>query len=644
MGATDVEIDGLESRSTIEVTQLIGARFEYIHSKEATPWRAADAAFLVAKVLEDDGHSNVKISSKVLSKNRILLRVDEGQRFTLGSVKVNSTVEQERLEELYALPAKKGSPLGAGNPPFREEDVGTGLKFVKQELQSMGYWKAEVELARRVLNVETGEISIEIDVSQGPLFTIGQATVTSADWRGLKRTAITAELFKGKVATTENVNQLRAAAIEAFTSRGYPDAQVSMNRRLVGTTYFPDFQIDLGVRVRLLDVHVKGLERTNPKAVKRVLEPLEGEWYDEAAMNKKVKRLLSTGAFSSVRITTEEVARKRIDATLHLQEARAKEVRISAGAGSFVGPLIRAEYADRNFRGKLRGFTAGVELSGLGVLGEVRLSDPWWHGTDIQWHVRMFSMTRSFEGYRTLEAGLESGIRYDLTENYSFDALLGYSFVNVESDTLPEALLGDLQYSKIRLRLNQTLDYRDSKVLPKDGWHLSTPIELGIVSGDFTTTYVKLEIDGGFYYPIADKYSFGIGGSAQYVLPSGELSELPVDLRYFNGGARGVRSFPERELGPAIRESAYGGNFSWVVNTELTREITSLLSVVGFVDVGGVEGDYIAPREGGVEVAAGLGLRLELPIGPVRLEYGRSLTQGPGEPGGAFHFAIGSAF
>ncbi|NJR42966.1 MAG: BamA/TamA family outer membrane protein [Akkermansiaceae bacterium] len=45
-----------------------------------------------------------------------------------------------------------------------------------------------------------------------------------------------------------------------------------------------------------------------------------------------------------------------------------------------------------------------------------------------------------------------------------------------------------------------------------------------------------------------------------------------------------------------------------------------------------------------VELAAGMGLRLDLPIGPVRLEYGYNLTRNPGEPAGTIHFAIGAAF
>ena len=44
------------------------------------------------------------------------------------------------------------------------------------------------------------------------------------------------------------------------------------------------------------------------------------------------------------------------------------------------------------------------------------------------------------------------------------------------------------------------------------------------------------------------------------------------------------------------------------------------------------------------EIAAGLGIRIDLPVGPIRLEYGHNLTQDLGEPSGTWHFAIGAAF
>lgn len=643
-GETEVEIRGMKSKSEQEVLTLIGGRLVYIREKEAASWRANDAAFMVQEILRNDGFYDATVSGVVEASDRIALIVDEGQRFSLGDVLITGSDDTQELTETFITPFKADTPFGAGSTPFKEEDVATGLDFVTRQLKSQGYWNAEATLVKQDIDRETGVVDMTVDVDTGQRFKIAQPTVQSPDGRGVKRTAKTWQPFIGRWASTENVNGLRAAVEEAFTSRGYPDADITMTRRLGYNNYYPDFVIKLGVRVKLLDVKSEGLVRTKEKRVEKIMQPLEGEWYNEAAMNKKVKDLLATGAFQSVRVDTYEVARKRIDATLHFQEAKAKEITLSGGFGSFSGPLFRAKYTDRNFRGKLRGFSAGFELSGRGLLGEAKLTDPWWRGTDVTRTHRIYSLIKGFDGYDISENGVETGWQWGVTDHYSMQLLLAYSFASVTSDGLPAALLGDNNYSHARISFTQTWDYRDNPVLPKSGWHLSVPVQIGVAIGDQTNSYTQLGLDGGWYYPLSDSWQIGIGGFANLVMPSGDINELPIDLRVFNGGARSVRSFPERELGPTSNGDPFGGDFSWAVNAELSRSLTGVVKAVAFVDAGGVSGEFPAGQQGGLEVAAGLGIRLDLPIGPVRLEYGYNLTRDPGEPTGTFHFAIGATF
>ena len=130
------------------------------------------------------------------------------------------------------------------------------------------------------------------------------------------------------------------------------------------------------------------------------------------------------------------------------------------------------------------------------------------------------------------------------------------------------------------------------------------------------------------------------------LIPTGDGSGFPIDLRYFNGGARSVRSFPERDLGPNAGTANYptGGDAYWTTNLELIRQLPGTVKLVGFLDAGTLSQKYSNIFAADVELAAGLGLRLDLPIGPLRLEYGFNLTRRPGDPTGAFHFAIGTAF
>jgi outer membrane translocation and assembly module TamA len=120
---------------------------------------------------------------------------------------------------------------------------------------------------------------------------------------------------------------------------------------------------------------------------------------------------------------------------------------------------------------------------------------------------------------------------------------------------------------------------------------------------------------------------------------------LPIDLRYFLGGPNSVRSFPQRELGPRDGQGQpFGGEAWWVANSEYVHQVTGPLKAVAFVDVGTLSEKAANLGLSSIDVAIGLGARLDLPIGPVRVEYGHNLTQDPGEPSGALFFAIGIVF
>jgi hypothetical protein len=134
-------------------------------------------------------------------------------------------------------------------------------------------------------------------------------------------------------------------------------------------------------------------------------------------------------------------------------------------------------------------------------------------------------------------------------------------------------------------------------------------------------TYAKVGVDGGVYYPLNETYQLGIGGFAAWVFPSEDIRSLPVDLRAFNGGPRSVRSFPERELGPSFGGDPYGGDFSWCVNSELSRPLTGALTAVAFLDAGAVTGNYTGIRQGGLELAAGLGHCTTTPHAADALHY-----------------------
>ena len=643
---TRVRITGTKQKSENEILDLMGGRLAHVRANEAAPSRADDAAFLVRQVLRKDGYTDVRVDWKIVGRGEIVLTVHEGGRLSLGRVRVNGVppAEAEKLAKLYARPARKGHSFTSGAAPFREEDAETGLSYLRQELNAQGYWSGEAVVTSRATDPASGAVDFMIEVRPGPLYGISEARIVSRDGRGMPEAQTAAKPYASKTATTGNLNAMRLAVEEVFVSSGYPDAVISMTRTLDAPRFVPEFFINLGKRVRLNRIDVEGLVRTNPKRIEARLKSLEGDWYDEAAMNKRLRGFLAIGAFSSARLETREIAGDRIDATLHLEEARAKEISFAAGGDSYLGALLRTTYTDRNLMGELLGFSAGFEFSSRGVLGEARLVDPWFMGTDVAASARVYALVYGREGYSTFETGLEGTGTWEFGDHYKLEALAGFSFVNLTEDGLPVSELGETVYGQPRLRVTQTLDYRDSAVLPRNGWHLTAPLEIGSAMGDLSTSYVQAELSGAWYHTFENDWQIVLGGAGGILMPSGDGVDLPVNLRLFNGGAHSVRSFPERELGPTVEGYPTGGEGVWHANVELIRRLAGSLKAVGFVDAGSLSREFDKLGSGDVELAVGLGLRLDLPIGPVRLEYGYNLTRDPGDPVGTLHFAIGVAF
>jgi outer membrane protein insertion porin family len=79
-------------------------------------------------------------------------------------------------------------------------------------------------------------------------------------------------------------------------------------------------------------------------------------------------------------------------------------------------------------------------------------------------------------------------------------------------------------------------------------------------------------------------------------------------------------------------------------NLELEQALTTKWSVVAFADA---LGTAVSLRDYPVKdklYSAGLGLRYQTIIGPVRLEYGRNLNPRPLDPSGTLLFSIGVPF
>jgi outer membrane protein insertion porin family len=210
------------------------------------------------------------------------------------------------------------------------------------------------------------------------------------------------------------------------------------------------------------------------------------------------------------------------------------------------------------------------------------------------------------------------------------------------SDTI-KAEAGDRLKSEISTGLRY--DTRDSVFLTRRG-------EVIDLSG-----YVA----GGFLGGRTDIYGFDLEATKFILLPwdtiltfSGELAgvttwaggdEVPIIERLYLGGANNLRGFKFRDVGPKdVNGEAIGGDSLWRMTAEYTFPIVDKVRGAFFYDVGAVSASTFN-WGGSVNSDFGFGVRLDLPIGPVRLDYGIPVQHDQfNNSSGKFQFNIGYQF
>jgi outer membrane protein insertion porin family len=124
-----------------------------------------------------------------------------------------------------------------------------------------------------------------------------------------------------------------------------------------------------------------------------------------------------------------------------------------------------------------------------------------------------------------------------------------------------------------------------------------------------------------------------------------EISNVRIFDRLFLGGSNDLRGFAFRDVSPKdIHGEPIGGQSLVRGTVELTFPLVEKARFAVFYDTGFV--NKAAFDYGDPDVASdyGIGLRLDLPIGPLRLDYGIPIQQAGNNGGGRFNFNVGYQF
>ncbi len=198
------------------------------------------------------------------------------------------------------------------------------------------------------------------------------------------------------------------------------------------------------------------------------------------------------------------------------------------------------------------------------------------------------------------------------------------------------------------ITLGMSYDTRDSVLLTRKGEHVDFSAEFagGPLLGQ--TNIYKFQADAQHYTLLPYDMILTLAGATGVVDYYDSSTEVPLFDRFFIGGSRSVRGFSNRNIGPIDNNGVpLGGDTMAYANVEVTFPIMDRVRGAIFTDAGFLDARpfHYQDAYNELDAAAGVGLRLNLPIGPLRLDYGIPYKdQGYNHSTGKFSFDVGYQF
>ncbi len=638
-----VTFSGATSFKESELRAPLQEQLLDIQQRGLTTTRADDTAYYLAAFYRSKGYARVEVTYQIRG-GTLALTVHEGPRTLIRSLSFRGN---RNLTPAQLAPYVTGTPpekIAEAKLPYSEGELSEAADRVRAYYASEGYLDAKVETKGTRVGAGGTAADLVLSIEEGTRYVFGAVSFTPGtgfsdaelrDALGAKPegafTSYTADAMQRSLQTW-----LRAKGYFAVEVKSVWDKTKAVNGRVN-----VHFEVKRGAQFRIGKINVRGIDRTRPEFLQRRFADLRGDIYNPAEVDERYRELQRTGLFRRFRVTPKETGPNTIDLDVEVEEAKAREIAIEAGFSSYDGFIGGVRLVDRNLGGWGRPLSLRLEYAQRGFRGELLYIDPWFRESEWSMRARLYSEKREERGYERLAHGGRIDFNRKVTARWTLGAFLEATQSDLTSTGIEEELIGPDNYTLVAAGITSTLDFRDDPLNPRRGWILANSAEFNTIASEYAFT--RFTGRYSYYYPIG-RSLLAFGLRAGWIIPAGDASEIPIDLRYFNGGATTVRSFAERELGPRDRHGyPVGGTWYTVANIEWDFPLVGALDGALFVDAGNLFNDE-APNINDLRFAIGVGLRYKLPIGPLRIDYGYNPDRREFEDQGALHLSFGFAF
>ena len=588
------------------------------------------------------------------------LREDTDKSIVISSVKFigNSRVTTSELLDITQLKA------GEYFSRSRVEDA-------QRRLLATGKF-SEVKPDAQVAN---GKMALSFAVVENPIVKSIVITGNHAIPTSTIMSALTTK--PGSVQNYNNLREDRDKILGLYQAEGYTLVNITdMSTDENGTLRISIVEgIVRKIEVKKMVTKQKGNRRTpNDDVLKtkdyvidREIEIQPGKIFNVKEYDATVDNLMRLGIFKNVKYEARSIPGdpEGIDLILLIDEDRTAELQGGVAYGSETGFLGTLSLKDSNWRGKGQEFGFTFEKSNKNYTGfALDFYDPWIKDTDrVSW---------GWGAYKTNYGDEDSELFHEI-DTVGFRVNIGkglWKDFRLSIGTKVEYIKEKHQDGRLRQANNGKWYYKDSK----NKWH-----EIEGVDDKYWLwsiyPYISYDTRNNYLNPTSGlygKFQIEVGHAGGY--KAGNFGNVTLELRAYHKGLFKKNTFAYKVVGGVASNSTkesqkfwvgggnslrgYDGGFfrgsqKLVATIENRTQINDIIGFVVFADAGrawkqnGRDPSYTRDNSHfghNIGTTAGVGIRLNTPIGPLRFDFGWPVGNKMDDDGMKFYFNMGQSF
>ncbi len=638
----DLDLKGIERSKALEVEAL-----PFLRGDETFSEASVDLAVSrVRSFLQEQGRLLAKVESSVGqdAKGKVLhLDVHPGPLTPVLAIRFpgSHTVPEKQLRERVGV--RPGHYWRWGGEPVDDETLAADASSVLGTLQDAGLADAKVSDPRIV--PRRNGVDVEFPVEEGARRTVARLELDGVP-AGVKPAKLA--LAQGGPWSERGEELARSGLEAAVQSAGYPDAVVAASHDCAQERCSVKLHVEPGSPAAIGRVVIAGLENTNRGVVEKVAGLAEGAKDDPQAQLEAQRRLLALGLFERVDVhpIPGQTAGPSRGLVIDLKEGPTRALSFGLGYDTEQKTRVSVTWSELSLFGTARSLSIDLRLSSLERRIQATYREP--ERLSLLGIPTWVSVYRSQDFFTSYDV-LQRGTWIELGDHFKrpFRTILRYEYLIVDP-TAPPEILSQIEREQQRDKISSITpsiewDTRDDIFSPHRGAYLSLSWQSAFKMLQADAAFDKVMASASVFAPAqGGVLAVSVRGGATQPRTSvpgvPDNLELPINERFFAGGRVSQRAFPTDLLGipnqtlqcqasataPTLpcNVVATGGAGLLLASTEWRFPVYGPVGGNLFVDGGNVWQAWRQMRVADMRWGGGVGVRVETPVGPLRLEYG----------------------